>query len=139
VSVDTIYAVAAGVTHFALEQEYSNTYPPTKNAGVAELLGRPALLEGGCPLDVFALIWFTSPDIVTWAGLSSDSAAGLFLLTLAVTPANIYMYTHGAKLPMDGPEVPVVGHAIRGVMQIILLGLLYQMGEGTFNGLFHSN
>ena len=61
--------------------------------------------------------------------------AGLLLLTAAVTPANIFMYTHGAKLPIDGPEVPIVGHAIRGAMQVVLFGLLYQMGQGTFDAL----
>ena len=61
--------------------------------------------------------------------------AGLLLLTAAVTPANIYMYTHGAKLPIEGPDVPIVGHAIRGVMQVVLFGLLYQMGQSTFDAL----
>ena len=61
--------------------------------------------------------------------------AGLLLLSAAVTPANIYMYTHGAKLPIEGPDVPIIGHAIRGVMQVVLFGLLYQMGQGTFDAL----
>jgi hypothetical protein len=28
-----------------------------------------------------------------------------------------------------------VGHLIRGVMQVVLFGLLYQMGQGTFDDL----
>jgi hypothetical protein len=40
---------------------------------------------------------------------------------------------------MDDPGVPMVRHTFCGVMQIILLGLLYQMGEGTFDALLHSN
>lgn len=155
-----IYA-AAGVTHFTLEEEYVNIYPANKAwgfwslpgspqfhvqwTGVAELLGGLGLLIGGA-YDAFAPVYTQFPNVLTPAGIGSDSAAALMLLTLVVTPANIYMYTHGAKLPMKtpegepGPEIPVAGHAIRGVMQVVLLALLYQMGEGTFdsiaNGVF---
>lgn len=144
-----IYA-AAGVTHFTLEEEYENIYPTegawgfwylpgssefhVKWTGVAEFLGGVGLLFGGA-YDVFAPVWITSPDIITDAGIGSDAAALLLLLTVVVTPANIFMYTHGAKLPKDGPEVPMTGHAIRGVLQVVLFGLLYQMGQGTFDAI----
>lgn len=151
-----IYALA-GVTHFTLEEEYINIYP-SKGAwgglwvlpgsakfhvqwtGIAEVLGGIGLLIGGF-YDAFAPVYTQFPNVLTPAGIGSDSAAALFLLTLAVTPANIYMFTHGAKLPKEtpdgepGPEVPISGHAIRGALQIILLSLLYQMGEGTFDSL----
>ena len=52
--------------------------------------------------------------------------------------ANIFMYSHGAKLPIEGPEVPIVGHAIRGVMQVVLFGLLYQMGQSSFDALLNA-
>lgn len=143
---------AAGVSHFTLEDEFCNTYP-SKGAwgfwylpftpkfhvqwtGVAEILFGLGLVVGGL-YDAFAPVYTSSPNIFTEAGIGSDSAAALFLLTLAVTPANIYMYTHGAKLPMDGPEIPVAGHAIRGVLQIVLLALFYQMGEGTFDAILN--
>jgi len=142
-----IYA-AAGVTHFTLEEEYSNIYPAKGSwglwnlpgsakfhvqwTGVAEVLGGLGLVIGGL-YDAFAPVYTEIPNVITKAGIGSDAAAGLLLLTLVVTPANIYMYTHGAKLPMDGPEIPVAGHAVRGVMQIVLLALLYQMGQGSFS------
>lgn len=145
-----IYA-AAGVTHFTIQEEYENIYPAkgswgiwylpgskefhVKWTGVAEFLGGVGLLIGGT-IDAFAPTYVSSPNVVTQAGIGSDSAAGLFLLTLAVTPANIYMFTHGARLPKDGPEVPVAGHAVRGIFQVILLTMLYQMGLGTFDELF---
>lgn len=144
-----IYA-AAGVTHFTLQEEYENIYPskgawgfwylpgsPTFHVqwtGVAEFLGGVGLLIGGA-FDAFGPVWADCPNVITSAGIGSDAAAGLLLLTAVVTPANIYMYTHGAKLPIEGPEVPVAGHAIRGVMQVVLFGLLYQMGQGTFESL----
>ncbi len=138
----------AGVTHFTLSEEYENIVP-TKGAwgvwnipgsrkfhvawtGVAELAGGLGLLVGG-------LSTMFGPSLLaplTSAGLESDSAAALFLLTLAVTPANIFMYTHGAKLPMDSDPLPLQFHAIRWAMQVVLLGFLYTMGEDTFQILF---
>ena len=136
--------LAAGITHFTLEEEYSNIYPPRGTwglwylpgskefhvqwTGVAEILGGMGLLVGGL-LDVLNI---GSPHLLSPVGLTSDSAAALFLLTVAVTPANIYMYTHGARLPKDGPALPLVGHAIRGTFQVILLALFYEMGSETF-------
>lgn len=144
-----IYA-AAGVTHFTLQEAYENIYPQrgswgiwylpgdaefhVKWTGIAEILGGVGLLIGGL-IDAFAPVYSSSPNLFTSAGIGSDSAAALLLLTIAVTPANIYMFTHGARLPVDGPEVPIAGHAIRGMMQVVLFGLLYQMGQGTFEAL----
>jgi len=148
-----IYA-AAGVTHFTIQEEYENIYPTrgawgfwylpgspafhVKWTGAAEVLGGVGLLLG-VAIDAFLPVYNNIPDIITEAGIASDSAACLLLLTATITPANIFMYTHGARLPKDGPEVPIVGHAIRGVMQIVLFGLLYQMGEGTFDALISAN
>ena len=138
------------MTHFTLAEAYENIYPckgawgiwylpgskefHVKWTGVAEFVGGIGLLVGGA-FDAFAPVYTSCPNVITSAGIGSDAAAGLLLLTAVVTPANIYMYTHGAKLPMDGPDVPIVGHLIRGIMQVVLFGLLYQMGEGTFEEL----
>lgn len=140
--------MAAGVTHFTLESEYINIYPKkgawgfwylpgspkfhVQWTGIAEILGGLGLLIGGA-YDAFMPVWGECPNVLTSAGIGSDAAAGLLLLTVAVTPANVYMYTHGAKLPMDGQDVPVLGHLIRGIMQVVLFGLLYQMGQGSFD------
>ena len=59
--------------------------------------------------------------------LAPTSAYGLFLLTLAVTPANTYMFTHNAPgpLPEDADEsmqvLPWYGHCARGALQVFLL------------------
>lgn len=144
-----IYA-AAGVTHFTIEEEFCNIYPPqgtwgiwylpgsasfhVRWTGIAEVLFGLGLLIGG-GYDAFTPVWTQFPDLFTSAGIESDSAAALLAVTVAVTPTNIYMYTHGARLPMDGPEVPVVGHAVRGALQVLLLVMLYQMGQGTFEAI----
>jgi uncharacterized membrane protein len=144
--------MAAGVTHFTVAQEYKNIYPyrgawgglwelpgsadfHVAWTGVAELVGGTGLLAGGL-IDWLAPVYLSSPNIVTAAGLESDCAAALYLLTWAVTPANIFMFTHGAKLPMEVEgDVPISFHVVRFVMQVVLLGFLYQMGEGTFEAL----
>lgn len=140
-----VYSLA-GITHFALSEEYENIFP-TKGAwgvwnipgsksfhvawtGVAELAGGLGLLAGGISSIVSSSSSSLAP--LTSAGLESDAAAGLFLLTLAITPANIFMYTHGAKLPMESEPLPVTFHGIRWIMQVVLLGFLYQIGEETF-------
>lgn len=61
--------------------------------------------------------------------LKPAAAASLAALTLAVTPANVYMFTHGAimaGLPgpaADGP-IPVYFHLVRFALQAVLLALL---------------
>ena len=71
---------------------------------------------------------FRSQDGVREAAgwLTPASAMGLFALTIAVTPANIYMATHNAPGPgPPGEVVPVKGHLTRAVFQVVLLSTLW--------------
>ena len=80
------------------------------------------------------LLGFEFPPVL---GTSvSDAATALLLLTIVVTPANIYMYTHGAKLPTESPEVPVAGHFIRGLLQIFLFTIFSILGQPTLDRIF---
>ncbi|CAM9393486.1 unnamed protein product [Scytosiphon promiscuus] len=122
---------AAGIAHFTLLRDFCNIYPGrgawgfwylpgtasfhVKWTGIAELAGGVGLALGG--LGVGAEL-----------GLERAAAAGLFALVLAVTPANTYMFTHGAQLP-EGVEMPVVGHAIRGVLQSVLLAFFWTLAN----------
>jgi uncharacterized membrane protein len=141
----------AGITHFTVVEEYKNIYPykgawgglwqlpgssefHVKWTGVAELVGGIGLLAGGL-IDWLAPAYVSSPNIITPAGLESDCAAALFLLTWSVTPSNIFMYTHGARLPMEQPAVPISFHVVRFLLQVVLLEFLFQMGQGTYDAL----
>lgn len=128
--------MAAGATHFIMPDTYTAIYPPTGTwglwylpgsaefhvawTGAAEALGGAGLLLPGL-LDAAG---------VTLGGrmrpLRQLSASALFTLTLAVSPANIYMYTHGATMPGAGPDGPldVEFHYVRFVAQVVVLSLL---------------
>lgn len=77
---------------------------------MAEILGGLGLMIGALPVDQIRSL-----------GLSQLAAFGLFFLTIAVTPANVYMATHNAPgpLPKDAPTtvIPPAGHAARWAMQ----------------------
>lgn len=90
--------------------------------GVAEILGGAGLL-GGAVAERLAL------RPLGW--VRQSAALGLFTLTLAVTPANIYMFTHGAMMeglpgPASAGPIPVSAHAVRLGLQCVLLGMLWQ-------------
>ena len=93
-----------GVGHFVISDFFVNIMPPylpyhleiVYISGVFEILGALGIL-----------LYATRQ----WAG------NGLFLLTLAVTPANIHMWMH----PELFPEVPEAFLSVRLVVQVVLL------------------
>ena len=136
---------AAGLAHFKINEDFENIYPQKGSwgiwyvpgssqfhvawTGVAEIIGGLGLSIGALSNKFFGI---NLPSI-SGSSLAADSALSLFLLTLAVTPANIYMFTHGARLPVNGPEVPLIGHLFRGILQVILLAFLLQMASPTID------
>ena len=133
--------VLAGTAHFSSAAAFEAIYPPAGTwglwylpgsaafhvwwTGVAEVLGGLGLLLGG--LADLAPEQYQLPDDARF--LTASSALGLCVLTLAVTPANIYMFTHDAQMVGLGPAsaLPVSFHAARGAVQVLLLGLLLRM------------
>eukprot|EP00878_Enallax_costatus_P046818 GHUV01057108.1.p1 GENE.GHUV01057108.1~~GHUV01057108.1.p1 ORF type:complete len:134 (+),score=37.90 GHUV01057108.1:114-515(+) len=91
--------------------------------GAAEILGGLGMCIGALPLN----------SIPSW--LCPTSALGLFFLTAAVTPANIYMYTHNAPGPLpesaEPAALPWPFHALRGVMQMVLLAVLWGIATAS--------
>jgi len=132
-----VFYMLAGAAHFAVKKDFVNIYPAKGSwgfwflpgtpefhvewTGYAELLGGFWLVLGGLSnLGLFSL-----PSVL--GNVMQDGATALLYLTIIVTPANIYMLTHGAKLPVEGPQVPINFHVIRLSIQCLLFAMFYKM------------
>mmetsp|Transcript_17705 Transcript_17705/g.55810 ORF Transcript_17705/g.55810 Transcript_17705/m.55810 type:complete len:242 (-) Transcript_17705:37-762(-) len=140
--VGAVY-MAAGVAHFTAAAAFESIYPPAGTwgfwylpgsaefhvawTGVAELAGGAGLFLGAVILGLAGNFGWEVPPVLRQ--LHALSALGLFALTLAISPANIYMYTHGAQMvgltPGDAP-IPVEGHYARAALQAVLLSILWE-------------
>ena len=133
-----VFYMLAGAAHFAVKKDFVNIYPQKGSwgfwfipgtaefhvewTGYAELLGGFWLLLGGLSNN---LGLFSLPSVL--GNVMQDGATALLYLTIIVTPANIYMLTHGAKLPVEGPQVPINFHVIRLSIQCLLFAMFYKM------------
>lgn len=135
-----LFYLAAGVGHFANSQAFQDIYPPIGTwgiwylpgsaefhvawTGMVEVLGAVGLLLGAARdilgLEEDGLVNFIKPI----------SAALLFVLTVVVTPANIFMFTHGAVM---GDMAPLdTFHVTRFAVQVLLLSLLFTLARDGF-------
>lgn len=97
-----------GIGHFVFTMFFVDIVPPyiafahlaVYVSGVFEILGALGLLL---------------PRVRPWAGY------GLILLTLCVTPANVYMWQH----PEQFPDIPEILLSLRLVLQVALLWLIW--------------
>ena len=140
----SVYALL-GSTHFTVPEEFQNIMPPRGTWGIWYLPGSKA----------FHVAWTGVAEVVLGLGMAGGAALaasnladgggrrlesvcafGLFWLTVGVTPANVFMLTHGARLPRDSGPLPVAFHGVRLAVQSVFLGLLYRIGEETFRALF---
>lgn len=102
-----LWFAVGGVAHFVLTETEIRIVPPyipwpreaVLVTGVLELLGAVGLL---------------------WRVSRRAAGIGLILLTLAVTPANIYMLQHAAQFP----SVPYWALVTRIPLQVLLLALI---------------
>lgn len=63
-------------------------------------------------------------------GLGPSAALALYALTWAVTPANVFMFTHNAPGPGPaGAVIPAAGHAVRFLLQVFLLSVLWGLAH----------
>jgi len=132
--------LAAGIAHFTEADGFENITPPNGSwgiyytpftprvnvlwTGVVEIFGGAWMLAGaGAAAAKIALPAALGP-------MESDGALTLFLLTILVTPANLYALTHGANFPLD-LETPPKAHAVRLVFQSVLLAMLWEISQPT--------
>ena len=123
--------VAAGVAHFTLHDEFCTMMPVKGAWGVWHLPGTPSFhvnwtgaaeMLGGAAV----LLGTYTPLREVLPTLAPTAALGLYALTWAVTPANVYMATHNAPGPGPaGTVIPPAGHAVRFLLQVFLLSTLW--------------
>ncbi|EOD21280.1 hypothetical protein EMIHUDRAFT_241402 [Emiliania huxleyi CCMP1516] len=141
--------LAAGVGHFADAEAFRAIYPPVGTwglwylpgsaefhvawTGVAECLGGGGLALGGL-LSGLGVEAEGALGLPVGGLLTAASAGGLFLLTVAVTPANIYMFTHGAVMSGQdaGAALGLSFHCARFGIQVVLLSLLATLARDSF-------
>ena len=142
--------LTAGIGHFIQKESFLSIYPPQGTwgfwylpgsanfhvtwTGIVEALGGSGLL-----LSVITTTLVGLDEKLDEQGeetlrlflklLKPLSALMLFLLTLLVTPANIYMYTHGAT--MGDAVLDVSFHYIRFGVQVMFLSLLFILAKDS--------
>merc|ERR1712100_627521 len=130
--------VLAGAAHFALPEGF-DAMVPHQNAfgGIWKLPGSKRFhvnWTGVC--EILGGLGTLSLLFDSDSSLGKASAFGLFALTIAVTPANTYMFTNNSPgpLPPDATEEMMVlspsQHFARGVLQVFLLTMLWGIATG---------
>jgi len=134
-----IFYSFVGASHFGAPDDFCNILPYKGAWGIWYVPGSPqfhvkwtgiAEVMSGVGLVLGSLMDLQGP--YTSAGLLSDCAMYLCFLTVGMTFANIFMLTHGAKLPIKSEPLGMGFHFGRLSAQALILGLLYRLGEKSF-------
>lgn len=148
-ALGSVYLLA-GAGHFLAADAFCNIYPPQGTWGFWYLPGSASFHVAwtGCVevLGGLGLWWgvFRSMAANNDDGDEEEegnliprlvqpiSALTLFALTCLVTPANIYMFTHGATFGPDMPPLGLQFHLTRFAIQVQVLSLLLALAKDSF-------
>jgi uncharacterized membrane protein len=131
--------VAAGVSHFTLQETFVAMVPPPGTWGGLWQIPAPGARVLNLSYAEYHAGWSGVAEICGGAMLVIAAASGgtivpvpipalfLFALTAIVTPANIYMATHDIQPPGLPPVPYPSGHLVRGLLQCVLLAIFWEL------------
>jgi uncharacterized membrane protein len=126
--------ILLGATHFLYRDGYAAIVPPNGSWGGLWNIPAPGADSLKLSNEEYHVLWTGVAEIgggtlFVLGGLNAlpvqIPAFLLFLLTLAITPANVYMFTHDAEMSFAPPTEYPLGHLSRGIIQCVLLAILW--------------